>query len=90
VPLENFFGRLDVDNTANYHPQQDSFTLQLKLRYLLEDDLPIEKAKVRINATFGETNREIWLETEGPTTFKKGDCFLTVQTNVSNGSLPYR
>jgi hypothetical protein len=90
VPLENFFGRLDVDNTANYHPQQDSFTLQLKLLYLLEDDLPIEKAKVRINATFGETNREIWLETEGPTTFKKGDCFLTVQTNVSNGSLPYR
>jgi hypothetical protein len=86
VPLENFFGRLDVDNTAKYHSNQDSFTLQLKLRYLLEDEVTIEKARVRINATFGETNREIWLETEGPTTFRKGDCFLTVQTNVSHHS----
>ncbi|EHL00372.1 putative Trafficking protein particle complex subunit 10 [Glarea lozoyensis 74030] len=82
VPLENFFAHLDVDSTARYHSEQDSFTLTVKLRYLLEDDLTVEKAKVRIDATFGETHREIWLETDGPNTFTKGDGFFTVNTNV--------
>lgn len=86
VPLQNFFGHLDVDGTARYHPNQDSFALQLRLRYLLEDDLPIEKAKVRINATFGDTHREVWLESNGPTVFKNGLGTLLVETTVRTSS----
>ncbi|CAG8976586.1 hypothetical protein HYALB_00002099 [Hymenoscyphus albidus] len=82
IPLQNFFGHVGVDGTPQYHSDRDSFTLQLRLRYLLEGDLPIEKAKVRINATFGDTHREIWLESKGPIVFKNGLGTLHVETTV--------
>ncbi|KAF4635186.1 hypothetical protein G7Y89_g2916 [Cudoniella acicularis] len=78
VPLQNFFGRIEVDGTPRYHPEKDSFALQLQLRYLLSDDLTVEKAKVKITAISGETNREIWLETVGPSVFKNGRGTLMV------------
>ncbi|KAG9238664.1 TMEM1 family protein-like protein [Amylocarpus encephaloides] len=82
IPLRSFFGRLEVDGTAQYDSQQDSFSLQLHLRYLLSDDLTIDEARMRINASFGDTNREIWLKSSGPTTFKKGRASMMVKTDV--------
>ncbi|RDL34541.1 Uncharacterized protein BP5553_07669 [Venustampulla echinocandica] len=82
VPLENFFSRVEVDGTPRYHAGKDSFAIQLRFQYLLSDDLAVEKAKVRINALSGDTSREIWLETSGPSIFKKGDGTLLVQSNV--------
>jgi hypothetical protein len=83
VPLESFFGFVEVDGTPRYHPEMDSFGLQLRLQYLLADDLEIEKAKVRIVTVSGDTTRDLWLETDGPITLKKGIVKLSVQSNVS-------
>ncbi|CZR50773.1 probable TRS130 TRAPP subunit of 130 kDa involved in targeting and fusion of ER to golgi transport vesicles [Phialocephala subalpina] len=82
VPLQNFFASVEVDNTIRYHPEADSFGLQLRLNYLLSDDITIEKAKVRIVPLAGETSREIWLEMEGDTVFKKGNARLAVTSNT--------
>jgi hypothetical protein len=62
----------------------DSFGLQLRLQYLLADDLEIEKAKVRIVTLSGDTTRDLWLEADNPVTLKKGVVKLSVQSNVSN------
>jgi hypothetical protein len=83
VPLQNFFGRVEVDDVIQYHPQTDGFGLQLRLRYLLTDDLSIEKARVKITRLAGDSNRDVWLETTGPLVFKKGQAHLSVQSNVS-------
>lgn len=83
VPLQNFFSHVEVDGTAKYHSGRDSFALQLRLRYLLDVELRIDKARVRITPTTGDANREIWLESDGPTVFKKGIVRIVVQSNVS-------
>lgn len=83
VPLQSFFSHIEVDHTIKYHPEMDSFGLQLRLYYLLSDDITIEKARVRIVPLAGELSREIWLEMEAETVFKKGTVKLAVKSNVS-------
>ncbi|TVY40984.1 Trafficking protein particle complex subunit, partial [Lachnellula occidentalis] len=82
VPLQHFFGHVEVDSTPRYHPEKDSFALQLRLKYLLSEVLTIEKARVRITALYGDAKRQIWLETTGPSVFKDGSGVLLVQTNM--------
>lgn len=83
VPLKHFFGNAEVDGTVRYSPENDSFGLQVRLHYLLVDDLPIEKARVRIISVTGDTSREIWLESDAAMTFKKGIAAFAVHSNVS-------
>jgi hypothetical protein len=83
VPLQNFFGRVEVDGTPRYHPEKDSFALQLRLRYLLSEELTIEKARVKVTALNGDSRRDIWLESTGPSVFKNGSGVLLVESNVS-------
>lgn len=84
IPIQSFFGKMEVENAVRYHPEKDSIGLQLRLRYLLDDELVVEKARVRVISTSGDTTREIWLEAEGSVVIKKGNAKLAVQTNVRN------
>jgi hypothetical protein len=83
VPLHDFFGFAEVDKTVRYHPKMDSIRLQLRLQYLLADEMTIDKAKVRLIPVSGEVTREIWLETEEPVIFHQGIVKLSLQSNVS-------
>lgn len=83
VPLENFFGNVEVDGTPKYHPEKDSYMLQIRLRYLLQEDLIIEKAKIKIGLVGNGASKDLWLETEGSVLMKPGIVTLVVQSNVS-------
>ncbi|KAH7417323.1 TMEM1 family protein-like protein [Cadophora sp. MPI-SDFR-AT-0126] len=83
VPLEHFFGNIEVDGTIRYSHENDSFGLEVRLHYLLVDDMPIEKARVRITSVTGDSNREIWLESDAAMTFKKGTVTFAVHSNVT-------
>ncbi|KAH7364175.1 TMEM1 family protein-like protein [Rhexocercosporidium sp. MPI-PUGE-AT-0058] len=83
VPLESFFGNIEVDGTVCYQPERDGFELRLRLQYLLADDIPIEKARVRVTPVTGDSNKEIWLESDVPMLFKKGVASFSVQSNVT-------
>jgi hypothetical protein len=83
VPLPNFFGQVEVDDTVQYHRQVDGFGLQLQLQYLLADELSIERARVKITPVGSDSNRDLWLETACPLVFKKGKARLLVQSSVS-------
>jgi trafficking protein particle complex subunit 10 len=85
VPLQNFFSHVEVDDTPRYHSGKDSFALQLRLRYLLSEDMNVDKARVRIAPIVGDPSREIWLESDGPVSIKKGFARVLVQSNVSYG-----
>ena len=83
VPLQNFFCKVEVDETVQYRSGIDGFGLQLRLQYLLADDLSIRKGRVKITPMGGDTNRDLWLETTGPLVFKNGKVQMSVQSNVS-------
>jgi hypothetical protein len=83
VQLHGFFAGVEVDDAIRYHDEQDSFALQLRFKYLLADELKIEKARVRIVPVVGGQGRDIWLETVSPVVFTKGNMKLQVQSNVS-------
>jgi hypothetical protein len=83
VPLQNFFGHIEVDGTPKYHPERDSYALQIRMRYLLREELTIEKAKVKIGPVGSESNKDLWLETETPVLLKPGIVSFVVQSNVS-------
>ena len=89
VPLQNFFGYVEVDGTPKYHPEKDSYALKIRVRYLLQEELTIEKAKVKISLVGSEIDRDLWLETEGPVLMKPGIVTFVVQSNVRKfGPLP--
>ncbi|KAH8602782.1 TMEM1 family protein-like protein [Bisporella sp. PMI_857] len=81
VPLSNFFSHVEVVDTPRYHPEQDSFALTIKLSYLLSESFTIDKARVRIGAITGDANREIWLESDGPTKCDYGKVQVHVRSN---------
>ena len=83
VPSQNFFGHIEVDGTPKYHPEKDSYGLQVRLCYLLQEDLLIEKATLKIGPVGGDANRDLWLESEGPVVMKPGENTFIVQSNVS-------
>ncbi|KAJ8059389.1 hypothetical protein OCU04_012340 [Sclerotinia nivalis] len=82
VPLQDYFSRIEVDGTPQYHTSQDSFGLHLRLQYLLKEDFNIDKARVRIIPLMGGPGREIWLETNAAIMFTKGWNKLYVQSNI--------
>lgn len=58
--LLNFFTDIELEGTPIYDDGRDRFCLTLKLRSVLADPLPIDKAMMRIVAAGG--SREMWLE----------------------------
>ncbi len=85
VPLANFFYDVEVEGSPKYGDRADSFSLTIRLRSLLVDDLPLDSARVRIVSTAGGGQaREIWLETKGPSTLKPGKCRIQLHSNVSS------
>ncbi len=82
VPLQYFFAFVDVDGTPQYHESQDSFSLDFKFRYLLEDELHVNSLKARMVPINGGQSRDIWLERSGATVMKSGSVRLQFQSNI--------
>lgn len=92
IPLQSFFGRVEVEGAPRYHSGQDSFALQFRLRYLLSEDIQIDKVRVKITPIDGDNNREIWLESENSLLGQKGNISVSVRSNVNESLLefPYK
>ncbi|KAK7940754.1 tmem1 family protein [Apiospora aurea] len=82
VPLANFFYDIEIDSTPEYHDGRDSFSVVLKATSLLVDEMPIEKAKMRMIGHVGGTQREIWLELADPVVIKQGRNKLKLDSKV--------
>ncbi|KFY91809.1 hypothetical protein V498_05302 [Pseudogymnoascus sp. VKM F-4517 (FW-2822)] len=83
VSLKYFFARIEVEGAARYHEGRDSFSIQIKLRYLLPDNLHIDKAKARLVPITTGQARDIWLDLEEPMDLKHGINRLQFQSNVT-------
>lgn len=82
VPLQSFFSEVEVDNAAMFHDSKDSFSLSLKFRYLLSDDLVVDKVEVRLTSISDGLGRDITLESEESPVFSTGVVRLLVHSSV--------
>ncbi|KAK6842979.1 hypothetical protein PG987_003839 [Apiospora arundinis] len=82
IPLANFFSGVEIEATPEYHDGRDSFSILLKATSILVDDLPLEKAKMRMIGHVGGTQREIWLELADPVVIKPGRNKLKLDSKV--------
>lgn len=77
--LLNFFTDIELEGTPVYDDGRDSFCLTVKLRSVLADPLPVDKAMVRIVAAGG--SRELWLEQNDKLQLKPGRNKITLRCN---------
>ncbi|KAI9859250.1 MAG: hypothetical protein M1813_007024 [Trichoglossum hirsutum] len=71
VQMGRYFDDIYVEPYPRHPSDRDGFQLQLRIRHLLEDDLEVQGAKVRISSATGGQGREIWLESSSRFVLRK-------------------
>lgn len=77
--LQNFFTNIELEGTPVYDDDQDSFSLTLKLRSVLADQLPVDTAMLRIVTAGGA--RELCLENTDVVMLKPGRNKVQLRCN---------
>lgn len=72
VAMPKYFGDITAEPYVRHYDDQDGFQLRLQFRHLLEDEIEIRAAKIRLVNTRNPQAKDIWLETPGPMQLKKG------------------
>jgi hypothetical protein len=83
VPMVRYFTDIAVEPYIRHHDHRDGFSIKLKIRHLLEDDLEIDSTRVRLTTTSDGPSREIWLENDDSIHLKSGLNNIRVGANVS-------
>lgn len=84
VPLSSFFLRVDVCGAPRYTEGSDRVEVDIEVDSLLEEELPVEKAGLRLACVDGGPMKEIKLECEGEQTIKPGKGRLTFVGKVGS------
>lgn len=87
--MAKYFDDIVVEPYLRHFDNKDGFQLRLQFRHILEDDIEIDKAKVRLTSATATQGKEIWLESSGPIEVTKGLCRLWLSSNVSKRISPW-
>ncbi|KAF6844628.1 tmem1 family protein [Colletotrichum musicola] len=85
VPLSHLFTQVEVAGSPGYHDGKDCFSLVVKLRSLLVDELKVETATLRLSRVTPGGTKELKLHTSENSTLKPGlnELHFVSTTNVS-------
>ncbi|KAK2784875.1 hypothetical protein FQN52_008811 [Onygenales sp. PD_12] len=84
VPLQDFFGGVDISQTVLHFKDRDGMQLQLGLRFLLGNSIVLDGGvKIRLVNSTDVHNSEIWLENSDDTTLKSTTTKVLLQSSVS-------
>lgn len=83
VPLSSFFLAVDVCGTPGYTQGGDKVEVEVELHSLLEDELPVGRAGLRMTCVDGGPTKEILLECVGEQVIRPGKSRLTFVGKVS-------
>lgn len=72
VQMSKYFGDISVEPYVRHYDDQDGFQLRLHFRHLLEDEVEIQAAKIRLVNALNPQAKDILLETSGPIQLKRG------------------
>ncbi|KAF3000895.1 hypothetical protein E8E13_008046 [Curvularia kusanoi] len=88
VQMADYFTDIAVEPYLRHYEDKDGFQLRLQFRHVLEDEVEIRAAKIRLISTTSTTAKDIWLETPQAMTIKKGLTRVWLACNV-NTTGPY-
>ncbi|KAF1982161.1 hypothetical protein K402DRAFT_424748 [Aulographum hederae CBS 113979] len=83
TPMLDYFADVVVEPFIRHFDDRDGFMFRLRFRHLLDDDLVIDQARVRLVSTSPGQNREIWVESNEPCTVKQGVTKVWLKSNVT-------
>ncbi|KAF2261681.1 TMEM1 family protein-like protein [Lojkania enalia] len=83
VPMGKYFGDIVVEPYVRHFDDKDGFQLRLQFRHVLEDDVEIKQAKVRLTSATSAQGKDIWLESSDPIQLNKGVCRMWLGSNVN-------
>lgn len=86
VQMPKYFGDISVVPYVRHYDDKDGFQLRLQFRHVLEDNIEIKAAKVRLVSADSTQAKDIWLESSEPTQLQKGLARIWVGCNVSSFS----
>jgi hypothetical protein len=72
VQMPKYFGDISVEPYVRHYDDKDGFQLRLQFRHILEDNIEIKAAKVRLVSADATQGKDIWLESSEPLILKKG------------------
>lgn len=82
VPMAKYFADIAVEPYLRHYNDKDGFQIRLQFRHLLQDDLEVQKVRVRLVSASSNQAREIWLESLAPQTISRGLIKLWLDCNV--------
>lgn len=82
VAMNQYFSDISLEPFVRHYDDKDGFQLRLHFTHVLEDEIQLSKAKVRLISATSAQAKEIWLETSGPIDVKKGVCRIWLGSNV--------
>lgn len=82
APMAKYFNDIVVEPYVRHFDDKDGFQLRLQFRHILEDDIELDQAKVRLISATSAQGKEIWLESSELTKVTKGLCRLWLSSNV--------
>ncbi|KAF1829879.1 hypothetical protein BDW02DRAFT_508914 [Decorospora gaudefroyi] len=83
VQMSKYFGDISVEPYVRHYDEKDGFQLRLQFRHLLEDEIEIRAAKIRLVSAISNQTKEIWLEETGAIQLKKGLNRMWIGCNVN-------
>ena len=84
VQLADYFTDIVVEPYIRHYKDKDGFQLRLQFRHILEDEIEIRAAKIRLVSANSTTAKDIWLETPEAMTIKEGLIHVWLGCNVGD------
>jgi hypothetical protein len=82
APMAKYFNDIVVEPYVRHFDDKDGFQLRLQFRHILEDEIELDQARIRLISATSAQGKEIWLESSEPTKVAKGLCRLWLSSNV--------
>ncbi|KAK1912404.1 hypothetical protein P3342_010005 [Pyrenophora teres f. teres] len=83
VQMSKYFGDVSVEPYVRHYDDKDGFQLRLNFRHLLEDEIEIRAAKIRLVSAISNQTKDVWLEETGEIQLKKGVNRMWIGCNVN-------
>jgi hypothetical protein len=82
VQMQKYFGDISVEPYVRHYDDKDGFQLRLQFRHVLEDEIEVKTAKVRLISADSTHGKDIWLQSPESAPLKKGLNRLWLGCNV--------
>jgi hypothetical protein len=82
VPMQDFFGDIDVDPYTRPYDDHDGFRLQVQVTNLTSEGIKAHEVRIKLVTVEEEHHSELWLTADNVTMIQPGTVAISVGTKV--------